>query len=110
MGTSEPLTCGTNKTVVHRFLIYKFCLHISKITTFKKYKNVKGKSDDEVLTAAVNDVLPLQISIRAAARKAWLIRYVKKARENLITGTKIPLKVLKLSMASMQVLNIEIIF
>ena len=56
--------------------------------TFKQYKNLKGKFDDEIPTAAANDALHLQISIRAAARKhsinhALLIRYVKKARENL---------------------------
>ena len=50
-----------------------------------------------MLTAAVNDALHLQISIRADARKhninyALLIRYFKKARENLTPGTIIPLK------------------
>ena len=60
--------------------------------TFKQYKNLKGKFDDEILTAAANDALDLQISIRAAARKhninhALLIRYFKKAGENLTPGT-----------------------
>ena len=76
--------------------------------TYKQHKNLKGKFDDEISIAAVNDALHLQRSIRTAARKhsinhALLIRYVKKARENLTPGTIIPLKVLKLFMASVQV-------
>ena len=50
------------------------------MSAFQKYKNLKGKFEDEILTAAVNDVLHLQISITAAAKKhnmnhASLIRY-----------------------------------
>ena len=106
LGTNEPLTFGTNEIVVHRFPIYKFCFHISKMPTFKNYKNLKGKFDDEILTAAVQDVLHLQISIRATARKhsinhALLIRYIKKVRENLTSVTIILLKVSRLSMALM---------
>ena len=83
--------------------------------TFKQYKNRKDKFDDKIPTAAVNDALHFQISIRAAARKhsinlALLTRYVKKSRENLTPGTMIPLKVSKLFMALMQVSSLVLIF
>ena len=70
---------------------------------------------DETPTAAANDALHLQISIRAAARKhsinhALLIQYVKKAREKFNPGTTFPLKISKLFMASTQVSSLVLIF